>query len=106
MNSIEHYFGGQKVAVLTGVLADKDYAYIASRLARVADRAFTMTPDNPRALSAKDYAKCLRGVGVSAKDYATLNDAYIAAVEYAKATAKPLVCLGSLYTYSELMKLF
>jgi dihydrofolate synthase/folylpolyglutamate synthase len=106
VKSVEHYFGEQKVAVLTGVLADKDYAYIASRLASIADKAFTMTPDNPRALSAKDYAECLRGVGVSAKDYATLNDAYIAAVEYAKATAKPLVCLGSLYTYSELMKLF
>ena len=105
VNSIEHYFGGQKVAVLTGVLADKDYAYIASRLARVADRAFTMTPDNPRALPAQDYARCLSGEGVSAKAYDTLGDAYAAAKEYARAAGVPLVCLGSLYTYSELIEL-
>ena len=50
VESVERYFGDQKVYVLTGVLKDKDYAYIASRLAHIGERAFVLTPDNPRAL--------------------------------------------------------
>ncbi len=101
--SIKHYFGSEKVYVLTGVLRDKDYNYIAGKISEVAERAFTMTPDNPRALSAAEYADALERQGTSATAFDSLKDAYSFAREQAKKDGKTLVCLGSLYTYAALM---
>ncbi len=103
VESIKHYFGNSKVYVLTGVLKDKDYAYISKKISEVASRAFTMTPDNPRALSASEYAQALGSCGVSAQAFDSLSDAYQSARNAAMRDGMPLVCLGSLYTYSELM---
>lgn len=102
VRSIRHYFGDEKVYVLTGVLRDKDYLTIADDLALVACRAFVMTPDNPRALSAEEYAAVLQQRGVAAESYATIGEAYAAACAAAKADGVPLLCLGSLYTYASL----
>lgn len=105
VESIEHYFGDRKVYLLSGVLSDKDYSFIASKVAEVASRAFTLTPDNPRALSAEDYAAELCKNGVSAVPYASIRDAFIAAKSAAREDGTPLVCLGSLYTYVDISKL-
>ena len=103
--SIKQYFGDEKVYVLTGVLRDKDYEYIATRLSEIAEKAFTLTPDNPRALSAEEYAEVLCKNGVLAKGYDSLENAYEIAKHEAQNDGKALVCLGSLYTYAELIKL-
>ena len=105
VESIRYYFGDRCVYVLTGVLRDKDYVAIASDLATVSQRAFVMTPDNPRALPATEYAEILRDKGISAKPYDSLSDAYAAARDAAKKDGVPLVCLGSLYVYSSLIEL-
>ena len=102
--SIKHYFKDEKIYVLSGVLRDKDYNFIAGELATVAERAFTMTPQSPRALLAEDYAKVLASCGVLASAYDTIENAINAAVSAAKADSKPLVCLGSLYTYADVIK--
>ena len=101
--SISHYFNGYKVIVLSGVLADKDYRYIASKLSEISDRAFTITPDNPRALSAEDYAKVLCENGMNATATDGISSAIKMAVEEAGKTERPLVCLGSLYTYADVV---
>lgn len=103
VGSIKHYFGDGKVYVLTGVLSDKDHAYIARRLSEIASSAFVMTPDNPRALDGDVYAAELCENGIAALSYSSLGEAYAAARESALRDGVPLVCLGSLYTYSELM---
>ncbi|MBO5937921.1 MAG: bifunctional folylpolyglutamate synthase/dihydrofolate synthase [Clostridia bacterium] len=103
VESLGQYFD-EKVYLLSGVLRDKDYTAIARDLSSVAERAFTMTPDNPRALDAKEYAKTLCECGVAAEPYPTLRDALRAALDAAKRDRKPLVCLGSLYVYAELVK--
>lgn len=103
VEGIRHYFGERRVYILTGVLADKDYVYIAEKLALVASRAFVITPNSPRALAADSYAEVLRADGVSAESYPDLASAYTAATEAARRAGVPLVCLGSLYIYSELM---
>ena len=104
VKSIEHYFKGKKVCVLTGVLRDKDHAYIAERLSSVADRAFVITPDNPRALRAEEYAAELCSRGVEAVPCESIGEAYECACKTAKERESAVVCLGSLYTYSELMR--
>ena len=104
VESIKTYFGTQKVYLLTGVLRDKDYTAIANDLSQVAQRAFTLTPDSPRALSAEEYAETLCGAGIEAKAYATLSEALNAARNAARDDNVPLICLGSLYVYSSLME--
>ena len=105
VESIKHYFGEKKVYLLSGVLSDKDYRYIAAKVAEVASRAFTMTPDNPRALSAEEYAEVLGENGVLATPYPDIHAAFTAAKSAARQDGVPLVCLGSLYTYVDISKL-
>ncbi len=102
VDGVRHYFGGQKVYVMTGVLQDKDYHAIAHTLATVAGRAFVLTPDNPRALAGEEYAVLLKSLGVPSTAYPSVKAAYAAAVAAARADNIPLICLGSLYTYASL----
>ena len=105
VESIKLYFKDQKVHVLTGVLRDKDYGIIARDLATIASTAVTLTPDNPRALSAEEYAEVLGGLGVTATPCGSIEEALTLAREQARAAGAPLVCLGSLYTYSSIFPL-
>ena len=104
VESIAHYFREGKVIVLTGVLSDKDYRFIAGKLSEVSDRAFTITPDNPRALTAEEYAKILGENGVEATPIPKISDALAAALKEAEKSGRPLVCLGSLYTYCDVVR--
>lgn len=104
VKSLCHYFGEQRLTVLTGVLRDKDYEAIAADLCKVAASAFTFTPYNPRALDAAAYARVLKEKGVDACPAASLKEAYEAAREDARKNGRPLVCLGSLYTYKDLIE--
>ena len=102
--SIKRYFGDTKVAVLTGVMKDKDYNYIAGKFSEISDRAFTITPQNPRALPAEEYAKVLESKGIKATHYDSVTSALADAKAYAKSSGAPLVCLGSLYMYCEVIE--
>ena len=104
VTSIKRYFGDKKVCILTGVMKDKDYNYIAGKFAEISDRAFTITPQNPRALPADEYAKVLGGVGITATSYSSVADALRDAREYAKTSGTALLCLGSLYMYCEVIE--
>ncbi len=109
VESIKHYFGAERVIVVSGVLRDKDYGYIAKRLSEVASAVYTITPDNPRALSAEEYASLISSLGIESLASPGIGDALRAAVERADRTGEAIVCLGSLYTYvdvtAELFKL-
>lgn len=98
---IKHYFPDRRVALLSGVMADKDYTDMVATLAPVACRAFTLTPDNPRSLDAREFAAVFEGAGIPATGYDTVGEAVRAAVAYAKETGTPLFSLGSLYMYCE-----
>ncbi len=102
--SIKRYFGDKKVCILTGVMKDKDYNYIASKFSEISDRAFTITPANPRALPAEEYAKVLESVGIEASSYGSVADALSDAKKYASENDTALVCLGSLYMYCEVIE--
>ncbi len=104
VESIKRYFGDEKVAILTGVMKDKDYNYISRKFAEIADRAFTITPANPRALPADEYAKVLEGVGITATSYESVASALADAKKFSKDSDTPLVCLGSLYMYCEIIE--
>lgn len=102
INSIKKYFGDEKVKVVSGVMADKDCNYIASRIGSVASEVFCLTPDNPRALNAKDYSEIYKKMGVKSSYYPTVKDAVYAAIKDAIENNKAVFCVGSLYMYCEI----
>ena len=100
VESAKTYFK-EKIQLLSGVMADKDYAHMAKRMSEVACRAFTVRPDSYRALSAGEFAKVFEADGVPAEGFATVKDAVFAAMDAGKVSGKPTLCLGSLYMYGE-----
>ncbi len=103
VESIKRYFGKDKVCIVTGVMADKDYRYMASRISDVAWKVFCLTPDNPRALSAEKYAEIFEDMGVEAFACESVSEAVSEALSQAKQNNKSIVSLGSLYMYSEVL---
>ncbi len=103
VESIKKYFGDERVGIISGVMADKDYKYMSSRIASVAKKVFCLTPDNPRALSAEDYAEEFKSLGVDAHACCSVGDAVERAVDWAKENSAPIISLGSLYMYAEVL---
>ncbi len=103
-DSIREYYKDKRVVIVSGVLADKDYMHIAESLASVAERVFTITPDNSRALSAEAYAEVLCGFGAVATPCESSGEALKLGIEAADRSATALFCLGSLYTYADVVK--
>ena len=104
VKSIESYFGSEQVGIITGVMADKDYRYMAGRIASVAEKVFCLTPDNPRALKAGEYAKVFESLGVSAEAFDSVEAAVKSALLWAKENNKSIISLGSLYMYGEVLE--
>lgn len=104
VDSIKTYFGDKRVCVFTGVLKDKDYNVIAKTLSEVASTAFTITPDNARALSAEEYAGVLESYGIAATPCKSISEALTLGRVAAKSADTALCCLGSLYTYVDVIR--
>ncbi len=104
VESIKHYFGDKKLVLISGVLRDKDYRLIARSMAEVISHAYTITPDNPRALSAEEFASVLCKEGVIAKGAKSIAEAVCLAKETARELDTAVCSLGSLYTYSDVVK--
>jgi len=103
VESVKKYFGEKKVVVLTGVLRDKDYYTIAKSISKIALCAYTITPDNPRALTAEKYARILCDNRVVALPCTSVEEAIVKAIEKAQEENTALLCLGSLYIYGEVI---
>ncbi|MBE6590074.1 MAG: bifunctional folylpolyglutamate synthase/dihydrofolate synthase [Ruminococcaceae bacterium] len=101
VQSIREYFPEQRVNILSGVMADKDYDAMIEELKPVTRKAFTVTPHNPRALSAEEYAAAFGLHKVEAVAFSDIGAAVSAAIAESREERIPLICLGSLYLYSD-----
>jgi dihydrofolate synthase/folylpolyglutamate synthase len=106
VNSIKCYYGSKRVVILTGVLSDKDYQSIVNTVCEVASSVYTLTPDNPRALDGSALAEIYRSRGIKATPCSSVEEALKMAVEEAEATQTALICLGSLYLYTEVFSAY
>lgn len=104
VESVKRYFGEEKLNIITGVMADKDYRYIASKISEVAARVYCLTPDNPRALDAKKYAEVFREMGTEAESFSSVEEAVATAMSDSRSEGRGILCLGSLYMYCEVVK--
>lgn len=98
--SIRTYFGANRVNLLMGVMADKDYSLMCKTLSPLAHKVFTVTPGNPRSLQ----ADALAALFPNGQAYPTVRAGLAAALAESKQEGIPLVCLGSLYLYPEVRK--
>ena len=103
VDSIKTYFPDEKVIIISGVLRDKDYGRISDRICEVAHSVYTITPSSPRALSCEEYAAVFASKGVDALPCSSVAEALSAAKKEAAKNGKAVLCLGSLYTYCEVM---
>ena len=101
VKSVRAYFPEETVNVLTGVMTDKDYDSMIERLKPITRHAYTVTPHNPRALSAEEYAAQFKNHKIPATAYASVGEALQAAIRDSRDNGCPLLCLGSLYLYGE-----
>lgn len=99
--ALSYYFKNERVNLLTGVMADKDYTEMAKKLAPFARKVFTVTPNNPRSLSASALAEVYRELSVTAESFDSVYGGFNAAYYDSIKENVPLVCLGSLYMYAE-----
>ena len=101
--SVAQYFPNTKCTVLTGIMADKDYAETVEISAPYIARAFTVTPDVPRALNANAYAETYRSHGVEAIPCESIDSGVAAAIDDARREGRPLIIFGSLYMYADIV---
>lgn len=95
-NSIKKYLSGKKKILIMGMLADKDVETAVSYIAPNFDKAYTLSPDNPRALPSEELAEI---VGKYCRDVTALSDyrkSYELAVADAGIDGAVVIC-GSLY---------
>ncbi len=105
-SSIRCFFGQQKVNLLMGVLADKDYKDMSALLSPLAEKVFAVTPPSPRALSAKNLAAVFSAEGADSVAFDSVEEGVFAAYSDSKTQNMPLVMLGSLYMYGEVFSAF
>ena len=96
-NAVQDYLAGKKVIVLTGVLADKDYADMYKPAMPLVQEFVCITPPSPRKLEAEALAAHLSGAGAKAIACDTVEAGVAKALELSGKDGVVL-CFGSLYT--------
>ena len=97
MKNIQDYLADRKVIVLTGVLADKDYADMYRPVMPLVEEFVCITPPNPRKLDATLLAQYLVEAGAKATPCESIEAGVATAKEKAGKDGVVL-CFGSLYS--------
>lgn len=104
-HSLKRLFPDRRIVFLVGVMADKDVESILGLVAPLAERFFTVRPDNPRAMAADELARRIEKLGVPAEPCASVEEG----VRRTLALARPngVACaLGSLYMSGDVRNCF
>ena len=97
VKNIQDYLADKKVIVLTGVLADKDYADMYKPVMPLVEEFVCITPPNPRKLDSDLLAQYLTQAGAKATACDTIVGGVRTAMEKAGKDGVVL-CFGSLYS--------
>ena len=101
VKNIRDYLPGRELTVLTGVLGDKDFHCMYRDVAQYAKEFITITPANPRALTAEKLADYLRQFGKPVTACDVVADGVRLAIELAGKDGVVL-CYGSLYMIGDI----
>lgn len=94
--NLELYLKNKKILFIVGILADKNYKAILSYTGKYANKIFTITPENERALEAKELANVAKEYCQEVVSFLSIE----AAMEQAKHVTEidVVVIFGSLYS--------
>lgn len=95
-DSVEKYLGGKRKILIMGMLADKDIETAVSYIAPHFDKAYTLAPDSPRALSSDKFADIVRKYCSDVTALEDYREAYECALADAGADGAVVIC-GSLF---------
>ena len=98
---IDDYLPGEKITMLTGVLADKDYRQMIGILDDAAAEYVCITPDSGRALPAEELAQILRDMGKKAESFDDIEEAVKKCID----SGRPTVSCTSLYISGQVRKI-
>lgn len=99
--SLAHHFPGRKVIVILGIMADKDVDAMLGSLLPLVQKAYTVRPENPRAMDPGLLADKIASRGVPAQACASVEDGVRAA--FAHASKDDIICaIGSFYMYGDI----
>ncbi len=102
--TVAGYFKGQRILLVTGMLADKQVDEILKNFAAITDKMIITEPDNPRKLLVDDLAKTLNKMGiepVKAKD----AEESVKLAEKTKDDYDLILFAGSLYLIGDIRRI-
>lgn len=100
--TLKMHFTNQKITYIIGVLADKEHGKMLERLLPLAQTAYLVTPDNPRALRAEKLAEEAEIYREQIHVEESVEDALEKAVEEAKREDGVVIAWGSLSYLGEI----
>lgn len=103
-NAFKKYFNDKKMILVIGMLKDKNYEYAARKLAPLAVKIVTTTPESSRALRADLLAKTMEKYSNNITSIDYLKDAIAYAIFQADKSTMICIC-GSLYLAGEACKI-
>lgn len=100
--AVKKYFGDKKITLFYGMLKDKHPEMLVDYLIDISKEIYTLTPNNPRAIDAKDLAKLINDKNSLVK--AKPLDNYKEILPIIKAIGKDeiVACVGSLYLIGDI----
>ena len=101
VKTFSELFPHEKAVVVTGVMADKNYSEIAKMISGIACKVFCVEPSNPRALSGARLAEVYAAFGVDSAACESVEQGVVSAAREASEKSLPVLCVGSLYMYSD-----
>lgn len=101
VRALRDYLPGRKITFLNGCMADKDYGEMFRMLAPFAKKFVTVTPNNPRSLSAEDLARHLERYQLPVCPCKSVAEGVQTALERAGRDGVVCAC-GSLYMISDI----
>lgn len=103
VKNVRDYLDGKRLTILTGVLGDKDYHAMYANMAEFAAEFITVTPPNPRALSAEELKAYLERFGKPVTACDSVSDGVALAREKAGKDGIVLA-YGSLYVLGDIVE--
>jgi dihydrofolate synthase/folylpolyglutamate synthase len=96
-HTLQKHFTNRRITYIIGVLADKEHAKMLALMLPLAQKAYTVTPPNKRALDGAVLAEEVRSFGKEAVYCEKMEDAVSFAVQEARAgETDVIVAFGSL----------
>ena len=103
-NTVNKYFEGKKILLVTGMLADKQVDDILSHFTAITDKMIITEPDNPRKLTVDQLGETLNEMGI---EPVKAKNAYegVKLAEKMQADYDLILFAGSLYLIGDVRRI-